>query len=54
MHSKNNAHTVIYCIVSIVVSNVPNSSTYSTINCINPNLKYRDTLVSIKVLFAMN
>ncbi len=43
MHSKNNVHTVIYCIESIVVSNVPNSSTYSTIL----PLKYQDTLVSI-------
>jgi hypothetical protein len=43
MHGKNNVHTVIYCIVSIVVSNVPNSITYSTIL----PLKYQDTLVSI-------
>ncbi len=43
MHSKNNVHSAIYCIVSIVVSNVPKSSTYSTIL----PLKYRDTLVSI-------
>ena len=41
MHSKNNVHTVIYCIVSIVVSNVLNSSTYvRTVFTVSyPNLK---------------
>ena len=46
MHSKNNVHTVIYCIVSIVVSNVLNSSTYvRTVFTVSyPNLKYETHL----------
>ena len=55
MHSKNNVHTVIYCIVSIVVSNVLNSSTYvRTVFTVSyPNLKY-ETHLSVLRYYICN